>query len=84
MWHNNAVIHVYFMVIHVDLMPSPKEQIRYAKDCKCTRCQREGKDTQAVVFVGLNDPDGTDYPMCRKHADEWKMELIIALQGGLN
>ncbi len=43
-----------------------------AKDCKCTRC---GK--QAVVFVGLNDPDATDYPMCRKCADSWKVETTM-------
>ena len=45
---------------------------RYAKNEKCNVC---GK--QAVVFVGLNDPDGTDYPKCRKHADEWRTKLIM-------
>ena len=46
----------------------------YAKDCKCYRC---GK--QAVVFVGLNDPDGTDYPMCRKCADDWQMDVYLEI-----
>ena len=46
----------------------------YAKDCKCSRC---GKP--AVCFVGLNDPDGTDYPMCRKCADNWHFEVLQAM-----
>lgn len=45
----------------------------------CTRCNAKGKKTAAVVFVGLNDPDGTDYPMCRKHADEWHFEVIVSM-----
>ncbi len=45
---------------------------KFAKDFKCSRC---GKP--AVVFVGLNDPDATDYPMCRKCADDWRYEVIV-------
>lgn len=50
-----------------------------AKDRECTRCRSAGKKKQAVCFVGLNDPDGTDYAMCRKHADEWHMDVMLAL-----
>jgi hypothetical protein len=49
-------------------------RLRYAKDYKCS-C---GK--QAVVFVGLNDPDATEYPKCRKCADAWKIELLRRLE----
>ena len=49
------------------------ENIKYAKDLKCS-C---GED--AIIFVGLNDPDGTDYPKCRKCADEWRIRLIMEL-----
>ena len=45
-----------------------------AKDFKCNACKK-----QAVCFVGLNDPDGTMYPKCRKHADEWKMKILFLL-----
>lgn len=48
----------------------------YAKDFKCVRCRRVNQ--MAVTFVGLNDPDGTRYPMCRKHADEWRMDVLFA------
>jgi hypothetical protein len=47
--------------------------VRYAKDFKCD-CGKK-----AVVFVGLNDPDATEYPKCRKCADKWRIELMIAL-----
>ena len=53
---------------------SLNQKVRYAKDEKCNVC---GK--QAVVFVGLNDPDGTDYPKCRKHADKWWLDTMIEL-----
>ena len=46
--------------------------MRLAKDETCNRCKE-----QAVVFVGGNDPDLPQFPMCRKHADEWKLELMI-------
>ena len=48
--------------------------LKYAKDYKCA-CGE-----QAVAFVGLNDPDGTQYPKCRKCADAWKMELLMRLE----
>lgn len=54
-------------------MGGDKSIVRYAKDYKCS-CGKK-----AVVFVGLNDPDGTDYPKCRKCADEWKIGLIMEL-----
>lgn len=54
-------------------MDSKKNTIRHAKDYKCS-CGKK-----AVVFVGLNDPDGTDYPKCRKCADEWRVGLMIKL-----
>lgn len=47
--------------------------MKNAKDYKCSRCKKK-----AVVFVGLNDPDATQYPMCRKDADEWAMEVLLA------
>jgi len=46
---------------------------KYAKDFKCN-CGKK-----AVCFVGLNDPDGTQFPKCRKCADEWKFGLMIEL-----
>lgn len=49
----------------------------YARDFNCTRCASAGKHTKAEVFVGLNDPDSKQYPMCRNHADEWRMEVLI-------
>lgn len=77
------MIMVYFVAM--DIQPETTEpKMRYAKDCKCSRCEKEGKDTQAVVFVGMADPDATQYPMCRKHADEWHFDVIVALQGGLD
>ena len=51
------------------------KNIRYAKNEKCNVCAK-----QAVVFVGLNDPDGTDYPKCRKHADHWFMSVMLDVQ----
>lgn len=49
----------------------------YAKNYRCTRCPEPKR--WAVTFVGLNDPDGTQYPMCREHADEWKLDVMLAL-----
>lgn len=54
--------------------------VKYAKDYDCTRCLRKGKHVKSVVFVGLNDPDGEEFPMCRPHADEWWMDVMIELQ----
>ena len=48
--------------------------MRKAKDEKCDICGE-----QAEVFVGLNDPDGTQYPKCRDHADLWKAEILLRL-----
>lgn len=45
-----------------------------AKDWKCIKCQE-----RADVFVGMNDPDAEEYPMCRKCADNWKMEVYFEL-----
>jgi hypothetical protein len=50
---------------------------RYAKDYQCNV---DGCNKQAVVFVGLNDPDATEYPKCREHADQWKIDTMMALQ----
>lgn len=50
------------------------KRVKYAKDFKCNSCKK-----QAAVFVGLNDPDATDYPKCRKHADEWKEKLLMEI-----
>jgi transcription elongation factor Elf1 len=41
---------------------------------KCHRCKK-----QAVVFVGLADPDAMEYPMCKKCADQWKYDVIKAV-----
>lgn len=51
-------------------------KVRYAKDyiCNVPKCGKK-----AVVFVGLNDPDGTEYPKCRHHADQWHFEVMMAL-----
>jgi len=57
-------------------MKMREPEVRYASEFKCSRC---GKP--AVVFVGLNDPDGTDYPMCRKCADDWHTEILMAMHG---
>ena len=43
-------------------------------DFQCSRCGKK-----AVVFVGLNDPDGTKYPMCRRCADQWRLDCLIAM-----
>ena len=59
-----------------------KAKTIYAKDFWCTRCipKITKKEVhRAVTFVGLNDPDGTRYPMCRKHADEWRLEFFLAI-----
>lgn len=50
------------------------KHIVYAKDYKCDEC-----DEQAVVFVGIADPDAGEYPKCRKHADEYTLRVQIAL-----
>jgi len=34
---------------------------------------------KAVCYVGLNDVDGTQFPKCRKCADEWKLKVMIEL-----
>ena len=49
-------------------------KMRHAKDEKCCKCEE-----MATVFVGLRDPDATAYPMCNKHAEEWRMEVLLAL-----
>ena len=49
----------------------------YASGHKCSRCKEPKR--AADFFVGLNDPDGTQYPMCREHADEWKLDVMLAL-----
>ena len=56
-------------------------KVMHARDFNCSRCISAGKHTPAVCFVGLNDPDGTQYPMCRKHADEWHHDVIMAACG---
>ena len=43
------------------------------------KCCKKGCDKQAVVFVGMNDPDAEEYPVCREHADEYKMDVVMAL-----
>lgn len=55
--------------------------VMQARDFNCTRCMRTGKRTPAVCFVGMADPDCTQYPMCRKHADEWKNDVLMAACG---
>jgi hypothetical protein len=50
---------------------------RRADEFKCSRCKSPKR--QAVVFVGLADPDGTQYPMCSRHEAEWQMEVFEAL-----
>lgn len=45
-----------------------------ASEYKCWRC-----DAQAEFFVGLNDPDATRFPMCEKHAKEWRIETLVIL-----
>lgn len=54
-------------------MKDAKDKLIYAKDFKCP-C---GK--QAEVFVGLADPDATDFPKCRDCADEWEIKLWLKL-----
>lgn len=46
----------------------------HAKDYKCFI---DGCDKQAVVFVGLNDPDGEMFPECREHADSYKLRILL-------
>lgn len=62
-------------------MRESEDGVIHARDRECTRCAREGKHTTAVCFVGLNDPDGTQYPVCRMHADEWHHEVMMAMCG---
>ena len=57
-----------------NMAPKGQRKKVEAKEFKCSSCEK-----QAVVFVGLNDPDGTQYPKCRDHADLWKAEIIIRL-----
>lgn len=52
----------------------------YAKDFKCTRCP--ARKRQAEVFVGGNDPDLPQFPMCKEHAEEWWIEVMLRLSGG--
>lgn len=51
--------------------------MKYAKDYKC---DVKGCEEQAVVFVGIADPDCKQYPKCREHADQYKMDVIMMLQ----
>ena len=47
-----------------------------AEECKCVMC---GK--QAVAFFPIIDPDIPSHPYCRKHLNEAKLELAVALWG---
>lgn len=53
---------------------SDRNDKEIAKEYKCTRC---GK--QADIFVGLHDPDATEYAMCENCARKWKAEIIFSL-----
>ena len=60
-------------------MKNDKESPTIKNECvasyyKCSRCGE-----QADVFVGLNDPDATDYAMCRDCAKKWKAQIIFSL-----
>ena len=57
-------------------MEKEKENVTYAKDCKCVEC---GK--QAVAFWPIVDPDIPSYPYCRECLDKAKHELMIKLFG---
>ena len=35
---------------------------------------------KAVVFIGLNDPDGTQTPNCRECADEFWIRVMIGFE----
>lgn len=50
-------------------------------DVNCSRCALTGWRRAAVVFVGLADPDAKQYPMCREHADEWRLEVMMMIPG---
>ena len=43
------------------------------------QCYKNGCNEQAIVFVGMNDPDAEEYPVCRKHADKYRMDAIMEL-----
>lgn len=51
-----------------------REKLIYAKDKKCHRCKK-----QASVFVGLADPDATQYPMCKDCAEQWKFDVLFEI-----
>ena len=51
-----------------------KENVTYAKDCKCNVC-----GAPAVAFWPVIDPDIPSYPYCRKCLDKAKIELMTKL-----
>ena len=49
--------------------------VLYAKDYICHLCEED-----AVVFVGLPDPDATKFPMCEEHEKNWRSEVLTQLR----
>lgn len=62
-------------------MSSEKQHkgVRHAEDEQCSRC-----DKQADVFVGLADPDATQYPMCNDCAKQWRMDVMLRIYKLMN
>ena len=53
-----------------------------AKDFKCTKksCKK-----QSVVFIQGADPDLTlNLPLCREHADDYKIKMMFAMYGEIS
>ena len=50
-----------------------------AKNVYCSRCRKMGIFKKADVFVGLNDPDSTKYPMCKEHAKKWRIDILLCI-----
>lgn len=52
------------------------DKLIYAQDCIC--CEKDCNE-KAVAFWPIVDPDIPSHPYCRKHLDEAKMRLQIAI-----
>ncbi len=53
-----------------------KEKLYYAKDM---RCCVEGCKKKSVCFWPMIDPDIPHHPYCRKHVDEAKEKVLMAM-----
>ncbi len=46
------------------------------------KCSKKSCNKQSVVFIQGADPDLTlNMPLCREHADDYKIKMMLAMYG---